>query len=90
MSTAEVSEASHHRKVVSRSVGFSAHRPLFKKGHLLLECRVTIDQLVWKTTSDLILQSYSLVNEAADISSQVVSIWLWESVAVVISFRWFN
>ncbi|XP_071539249.1 uncharacterized protein [Panulirus ornatus] len=88
MSAVKVSKTSDHKHVVSRSVGFTAHRPLFKTGHLILECRVTIDQLVWRATSDLILQGYNLVNEAADVCSQVVSIWLMGYAGIVISSGW--
>lgn len=64
MSPAVVREASGNKVVVSRTIGFAAHRHLFLKGHLALECRVTVSQLVWKVTSDLILEDYNLGNSA--------------------------
>ena len=41
--------------IVSRSVNFTAHIELFDKGRMLLECRVTLDRLTWRATSEMYL-----------------------------------
>ncbi|XP_069193642.1 uncharacterized protein [Procambarus clarkii] len=65
MSAVMVRSTGDKRKVVSRTVGFSAYRPLFTLGHLALECRVTIDTLVWSATTDLLLEGYDPAHDAA-------------------------
>ncbi|XP_069996603.1 uncharacterized protein [Penaeus vannamei] len=75
MSTAAVASTSDHKRVVSRTVGFPAHRRLFLKGHLLLECRVTIEDLVWTASTDLLLEGYDPEDDVAGGGTQRLNWW---------------
>ncbi|XP_047478470.1 uncharacterized protein LOC125031630 [Penaeus chinensis] len=75
MSASTVTSTSDHKRVVSRSVGFPAHRRLFSKGHLLLECRVTIESLVWTASTDLLLEGYDPADDVAGGGNQRPNWW---------------
>ncbi|XP_063598687.1 uncharacterized protein LOC134775157 [Penaeus indicus] len=75
MSASTVTSTSDHKRVVSRSVGFPAHRRLFLKGHLLLECRVTIENLVWTASTDLLLEGYDPADDVAGGGTQRLNWW---------------
>lgn len=81
MSPAVVREVAGNKVVVSRTISFVAHRRLFLRGHLALECRVTLSQLVWKATNDLILEDYSLGNGAPGVCWG--SVWWRKGIAMV-------
>lgn len=88
MSPLRIREAANNKVVVSRSVGFTAHRRQFLDGHLALECRVAIDQLVWKATNDLLLQDYTSESRAARMCVGGVW-WVKEAgVALHLLYRW--
>ncbi|KAG7162849.1 putative beaten path Ic-like, partial [Homarus americanus] len=86
MSEVTVQNTVNNKQVVSRSVGFSAHRRLFIKGHLLLECRVSIEKLVWRATTDLVLEGNIVKNRATGVRSQGYNEWLLGTVALLV--RW--
>ncbi|XP_063869638.1 uncharacterized protein LOC135105437 [Scylla paramamosain] len=88
MSPLRVREAADNKVVVSRSVGFTVHRRQFLNGHLALECRVAIDQLVWKATNDLVLQDYSLESKAARECAGGVWWVKGTGVALLLLYRW--
>ncbi|XP_037798121.1 uncharacterized protein LOC119593262 [Penaeus monodon] len=75
MSSSTVASTSDHKRVVSRSVGFPAHRRLFPKGHLLLECRVTIENLVWTASTDLLLEGYDPADDVAGGGTRRLNWW---------------
>ncbi|XP_042884028.1 uncharacterized protein LOC122260708 [Penaeus japonicus] len=83
MSAPSVATTKDHRRVVSRTVGFPAHRRLFAKGHLLLECRVTIENLVWTASTDLLLEGYDPADDAAGGGAHRPSWWSWVVVAAL-------
>ncbi|XP_076058986.1 uncharacterized protein LOC143035833 [Oratosquilla oratoria] len=58
MSPPSVSTTDAGEIEVRRSVEFQAHRGVFDKGVLLLQCRVTLHDLVWNSTSKLLLENY--------------------------------
>ncbi|KAK8377726.1 hypothetical protein O3P69_013990 [Scylla paramamosain] len=88
MSPLRVREAADNKVVVSRSVGFTVHRRQFLNGHLALECRVAIDQLVWKATNDLVLQDYSSESKAARECAGGVWWVKGTGVALLLLYRW--
>ncbi|XP_045102435.1 uncharacterized protein LOC123498933 [Portunus trituberculatus] len=88
MSPLRVREAANNKVVVSRSVGFTAHRRQFLNGHLALECRVTIDQLVWKATNDLLLLDYISESKAARVCVGGESWVKGAGVALLLLYRW--
>lgn len=89
MSPLRVREAANNKVVVSRSVGFTAHRRQFLNGHLALECRVAIDQLVWKATNDLVLQDYTSESKTARVCASGGAWWVKDAgVALLLLYRW--
>ncbi|XP_047737226.1 uncharacterized protein LOC125178153 [Hyalella azteca] len=56
---------SNNRVLVSRAVSFKAFRQLFTNGHLLLECRVQLLEMEWKTSSELILEDHLLTSHGS-------------------------
>lgn len=88
MSPVKVRKAANNKVVVSRSVGFTAHRRLFLMGHLALQCRVTIDKLVWKATNDLLLEDYSSESRAVGVCVSNAKWVKGASVALLFLYRW--
>ncbi|XP_066970143.1 uncharacterized protein [Macrobrachium rosenbergii] len=81
MSGVQVTGSGDERLVVSRSVGFIASEALFIHGHLVLECRVSIEELTWRTSSDILLEGYN-----GQSSSTIVDLKLKCILAACFSF----